>query len=296
MSQAVYNMPETKLGQQTGPPEFMSVLRKRRQRLFRQIESKTQRVVLGYVSHNRAIDQDDVYHFHHLAEHIRVGNRVTLVLHSLGGDIDAAERLVYLLRESMSPQDHERADLEVVVPNSAKSAATLVALGANRILMSRMSELGPIDPQHSVERDGRRVGYSVFDYVNAYEEAHKHCIEHPENATLRSILSTLDPVIVHAMRQIASRSRQVAEKFLQRYGRCVTYTATAKVLLNTKKFPSHGQMIDWRTAKHELGLQSVEYVDPTSGLWRLYWRLYCELRRVSEGRKIIESRHVSVIT
>jgi ClpP class serine protease len=37
--------------------------------------------------------------------------------------------------------------LRVIVPNIAKSAATLFALGADEILMGYLSELGPIDPQ-----------------------------------------------------------------------------------------------------------------------------------------------------
>jgi ClpP class serine protease len=35
----------------------------------------------------------------------------------------------------------------VIVPDQAKSAATLLALGAHHILMSKISDLGPIDPQ-----------------------------------------------------------------------------------------------------------------------------------------------------
>jgi ClpP class serine protease len=37
--------------------------------------------------------------------------------------------------------------LVVVVPDQAKSAATLIALGADEILMGPASDLGPIDPQ-----------------------------------------------------------------------------------------------------------------------------------------------------
>lgn len=37
--------------------------------------------------------------------------------------------------------------LTVIVPDQAKSAATLLALGAHQILMGPTSDLGPVDPQ-----------------------------------------------------------------------------------------------------------------------------------------------------
>jgi len=50
---------------------------------------------------------------------------------------------------------HERcSELVVIVPDQAKSAATIFALGADRILMGTSSDLGPIDPQISVASIG----------------------------------------------------------------------------------------------------------------------------------------------
>lgn len=63
--------------------------------------------------------------------------------------------------------------------------------------------------------------------------------------------------------------------------------------MDTKKFPSHSQVIDWETAKNDIGL-SVEFMDSRSALWQLYWRLYCYLRLAVEGRqKVFESALVS---
>jgi len=38
----------------------------------------------------------------------------------------------------------------VIVPNFANSAATMLAIGADKIIMGTNSELGPIDPQIAV--------------------------------------------------------------------------------------------------------------------------------------------------
>lgn len=62
-----------------------------------------------------------------------------LILNSPGGSPDAAESILSYLRERF---DHIR----VIVPLAAMSAATMIALGADEIVMGTHSQLGPIDP------------------------------------------------------------------------------------------------------------------------------------------------------
>ncbi len=71
------------------------------------------------------------------------------MLASPGGDGETAVRLL------RAAQAHCR-ELSVIVPDAAKSAATLLALGAHHIVMGTTSDLGPIDPQLLTE-DGRLV-------------------------------------------------------------------------------------------------------------------------------------------
>ncbi|GAA2125075.1 S49 family peptidase [Arthrobacter humicola] len=63
-----------------------------------------------------------------------------LILHSPGGDPTAAASLVQYTRSKFD-------DVRVIVPVAAMSAATMWALSADRILMGKHSQLGPIDPQ-----------------------------------------------------------------------------------------------------------------------------------------------------
>ena len=57
--------------------------------------------------------------------------------------------------------------VRVIVPDYAKSAGTLMALGADRIIMSETSELGPIDPQVILaDRNGNRMPHSVKNYLD----------------------------------------------------------------------------------------------------------------------------------
>lgn len=67
--------------------------------------------------------------------------RLDVLVFSSGGDIDAAYNLALLFRKFASNE------LTFMVSRWAKSAATLLVCGGNRILMSPIAELGPIDPQ-----------------------------------------------------------------------------------------------------------------------------------------------------
>src|SRR3989344_2150867 len=64
---------------------------------------------------------------------------IDLFLYSTGGDTMVPWRLVSMAREYCDK-------FSVLVPYKAHSAATMIALGADEIMMSDLSELSPIDP------------------------------------------------------------------------------------------------------------------------------------------------------
>ncbi|HET6921232.1 MAG TPA: hypothetical protein VFI46_17475 [Jiangellaceae bacterium] len=69
-----------------------------------------------------------------------------VLLSSPGGDGEVAVRLVRAMQARC-------AELTIIVPDMAKSAATILCLGADYILMSPASDLGPVDPQFVVGKD-----------------------------------------------------------------------------------------------------------------------------------------------
>ena len=263
--------------------------RLRRRRLIREIEAQTQRVLLCYVSEDPPIVQEDVLYLNALLHRVEPGASITLLLNSPGGDVDAAERLQHLLRESASPPELEQpGDVEIVVPNRAKSAATIMALGAHRVIMSDESELGPIDPQVEIQNGS----YSVAAWLAAYKHAERRCQEHPENPAFAAVFQSFNPVIVEMLRFAESRARNLAEDLAKRADGW-NYTKVAADLMDTKKFPSHGQMIDWQAAQ-DIGLKNVRYMARTDPLWDMYRKLYLALRGVAgERKKVFESRHVT---
>ena len=65
-----------------------------------------------------------------------------LVLDTLGGNVEMPWRIVSLIREFCDR-------FSVLIPYRAASAGTLLALGADEIVMTRLAVLGPIDPRTS---------------------------------------------------------------------------------------------------------------------------------------------------
>ena len=72
-----------------------------------------------------------------------------LLLHLPGGSPEATARIVNYLRSKFT------GEIRAFIPLGAMSAGTMLALAADRIVMGRHSQLGPIDPQILQESQGR---------------------------------------------------------------------------------------------------------------------------------------------
>ena len=86
------------------------------------------------------IDFPDVDGFTDLVNSVKDSKTVDVILHSPGGRPDATERLVELLRNHFE-------EVNFLIPHSAYSAATMLALSGDSIILHPSAVLGPIDPQ-----------------------------------------------------------------------------------------------------------------------------------------------------
>jgi len=173
-----------------------------------------------------------------------------------------------------------------------------MALGADKIVMSDSSELGPIDPQITLnDGHGNFIPHSVQSYLDAYEAHAEVLRKDPGDPVARLMLNKLEPSTVKLFQAVRDRARGFAEDQLKRgMFRTVAgnYTQIADQLINTKRWPSHGQMIGWQDAQ-EMGLL-VDYLAPLSDEWQSYWRLYCLQRLAGKDRqKLFESDYASLI-
>lgn len=99
------------------------------------------------------------------------GDGVCLVLESPGGDIQAAYLIVRELRRRFK-------QLRVFVPMFAKSAATLICLSAEELVLGELGELGPLDAQISEKQRGDSPqSKSCLEHFQALEQLRKYAFE-----------------------------------------------------------------------------------------------------------------------
>lgn len=118
-------------------------------------------------------DCDSLLNVLHLTD---LKNGLVLLINSPGGDILAAERIVNICRSYSGTGDYW-----ALVPGRAKSAATIVCLGASKIIMSPSSELGPVDPQIARREDGVSKHFSAISLVRGYRDLFAKAVDTPGN-------------------------------------------------------------------------------------------------------------------
>jgi ClpP class serine protease len=269
--------------------------RYQRQDQIRAIEQHTGRRLICYVSGPAAlVNRDDIPPLYDLLQDVHEGNELDFLVHTMGGDVDAAERIVLLLYKTIGT----KGKLRVIVPDSAKSAGTLIAVAGDSIVMGPPSELGPIDPQVIVSTlNGQQLSRPAQSYLDGLT----HIIKQTEGIDLPTayvpLLEKFDPALIDVCRKALNRSQKFAERFLaERMLRDQPdkVTLVAGRLNDNKQWLSHGAVINCDGAA-ELGL-TVEYLPTSDLLWQSYWRLYCEtkLQLSSPYDKIFESNYASL--
>lgn len=269
--------------------------RYQRQEQIRAIEAHTGRRLICYVSGPAAlVSRDDIPPLYDLLQNIHEGDHLDLLLHTMGGDVDAAERIVLLLYKTIGKD----AQLRVVVPDSAKSAGTLIAVAGDTIVMGPPSELGPIDPQVIVSTSN---GEQLSRPAQSYLDGLTHIIEQTKDIELPSayvpLLGKFDPALIDVCRKALNRSQKFAERFLaERMLRDepAKVTLVAGRLNDNKQWLSHGAVINCDEAA-DLGL-SVTYLPTSDPLWQSYWRLYCHIKVDLQNPydKLFESNYASL--
>jgi membrane-bound ClpP family serine protease len=180
-------------------------------------------------------------------------DRLDLFLHSPGGFLDSAYKIVRICKEYSN-------EFNVIVPLAAKSAATAICLGANEIVMTVFAELGPIDPiiQHPYKPDVRVPARSIKDFFEflSSTETGKILVD-PQFKTQMS--SLLDPYLIGSYQTALNSSKQIAEKLLKENalkGKAQPVIDEAVKKL-TEYYYSHSYVIDRNEAK-EIGLNVIK--------------------------------------
>jgi hypothetical protein len=221
---------------------------------------------------------------------------LNLILHSPGGDGTVVEKFVSLCRAQCKK-------FRVLIPNEAKSAATLIALAADEIIMWPPSEIGPIDAQIEVVSAGVRRLISAQSFIDARDELlkkHRDQLSRNEDvsATMQMI-ATLDLPFIAECERLMEFGRDVARKFLETYmfkdesNKKAKADKAVKILSSIERFKVHGRMVNGQTARNELDL-GVKMCGQNDPLWKKLWEYYTRAE-VAIGRggvaKMFETEH-----
>lgn len=214
-----------------------------------------------------------------------------LLLNSPGGDALTAERIINICR-NYGKND----DFSVIVPKMAKSAGTMVCLGAKEIGMSRTSELGPIDPQILIKDEkGTPVKYqAAHEVIESYDELIRKA-----NSTKGRIepflqqLNRFDARDIRGIKSAQALSESIAISSLKRG--CFKNFSIPQIKQQIKPFLDpqhtkvHGRPIYHDTAK-TCGLP-VKLFDSESNIWQIVLKLYVRMNYYvsNHAPKLIES-------
>lgn len=139
------------------------------------------------------------------------GPNIDVVIHSPGGEIEAAESIVKLLRRRFD-------NVRFFVPNIAKSAATMMALSANEIWMDPDAELGPIDPQLVIRTSGGirvTAAQAIIDQFDSMTEKIKN--DPGSLPVYIPILQTFAPALYQQAENALELAKNLVSEWLKRY-------------------------------------------------------------------------------
>jgi len=254
----------------------------RRKKIIKKIQEITEHKLIVYTANlnisPNSIDHNDIRFFNDLLQSIKIEGKIDLMISSPGGEPNAAEKIAMMCREYCDT-------FRVIVPNYAKSAATMIALATDSILMGYLSEIGPIDPQIRIVTPRGTQYIPAQSVIDSVKGLQKQIIAGVPPVAIIPLLQQIEPPVIDLCLKAIEFSRQFAERWLSKYmlrHDPEKAKQTAKDLSDNTKWLSHGKIINKEEAK-ALGLR-IEEMPKDSELWKLVWELYCR----SEHRLNIE--------
>jgi ATP-dependent protease ClpP protease subunit len=248
-----------------GPEQTTSPHDRLRHKYLTALYNKTQRAVILYYSafqekpdaqpRTLSVNSADMAGFMEACSSAKERD-LDLFLHSPGGDPDATEQILGYLRTQF---DHIRA----IVPVYAMSAATMIALGADEIVMGAHSQLGPIDPQFTIGTPEGPRQASAQAIKDQFKMAREQCQDPKNLAAWTPILRGYLPGLLAACDHAAKRANKIVATALEAYmfadhdDPAGDAARTADWFGDAEEFLSHGRPV----RRHEAREQGVNVND-----------------------------------
>jgi len=276
------------------------VPRKARVKLIREIQDSRGSTVLVYFTGDRRpfgsqMAEDAVIplyeHLLALANATPESKQLDLFLYSRGGNVSVPWRVVTMIREFCE-------EFCVLIPYKAHSAATMVALGADRTVMGKKAELSPIDPTLRRAVIGEATipppEISVED-VSSYIAFMQERANINDQSALAQVMSQLanqlTPLTLGSVNREYSHIRLVARKLLTSRREKIEESKIAIIIESlTEKMYSHGHAIGRKEAD-ETGLP----IDmPDDSLETLMWALYKEYETMLQLSEPVDAEELLI--
>ncbi len=254
---------------------FLKNIPMERSKLFGAIERARGSRVIAYVTSDRQgpvnarVAMDIIPIVSRQLRAIGKVKKLDLVLYSAGGDTMVPWRLVSMIREYGEK-------FSVLIPYKAHSAATMIALGADEIVMSDMSELSPIDPSTSnffnpadPKNPEGRIQISVEEVMSYFDLAkNKFGVKSDEKLAdifmkFMEATPAVHPLALGNVNRTHNLIKVLAERLLKSHTRPMTKEKIASIIEQfTEKLYSHQYYIGRKEAREDLGVSTIVDADP----------------------------------
>jgi len=265
------------------------------QSTIQNLENKLGGKVITYFVDTNIIDDDVKYFYSHL-KNIGHQGKLFFILYSYGGDGKASWRIASLLKNFCD-------ELVVVIPEVAASAATMLSLAADQLIMTPLSYLTAVDTSvtHPLNpRSERNLPVSVeLDQVTRAVKL----LEKKENSdsadVYKTIFNYIHPIALGALERTTNLSEMICQDIMelpQKNQLSEDVKSNIVTRLNTY-YPAHSYPIPREKAK-ELGL-NVVFSDKELDdmLWKLIstYRFMVEPVRTDNGNLVHKERTLKII-
>ncbi|MBI4288506.1 MAG: hypothetical protein HY671_08780 [Chloroflexi bacterium] len=273
--------------------------RVRRLRLIRQLEAARNSDLIIYITGDRQspvstqLGEDAMRPFYDhilsISRSTKRRPRMDMFLYSRGGGVEVPWRLVSMVREYYE-------EFDVLIPYKAHSAATMIALGGDSIVMGPKGELGPIDPsthmmrevtgpQHT-ERVSEVVNVEdVMSFVSFLRDRAGLTDQAAISSAVNILVTKLQPWAIGGIYRTHSHINLVARKLMDsRKVKVDESKAASTVKALVEEIYLHGHAIARKEATN-LGLP-IEVPDKKTE--ELMWSLYAEYEEMLQLRSPID--------
>ncbi len=202
--------------------------------------------------------------FKDILEDFGQSNKISLVLNTNGGHLETPWPLVNLIREYCTA-------FEVIIPEKALSAGTMIALGADKIVMLPYSQLGPVDPAADiVDNDKKQIRRFEIEDIIGFIDLAKDKIGIAEQSALVEVMKELakeiNPTMLGSVNRTHSLVRRLAKNLLDLHKQRLADKQCKEIIENlTQKLYSHRHLINRKEAKDLIGFGNIiEFAKPNT--------------------------------